>query len=287
MASGTGAAAQSSRASKFLASPMLCWGVGPLVAANLGYFVPMVALEWVSQQPWSEALKIKYGVTGKSRRPRQVALEEVHRDKMSFSKQLRGAIWQMLGPPGLSSAVFMTLIASRALSTPTKVLPSLRRFVFHLALLQVVDDFFLYMFHRLQHENEWLWKNVHSYHHQMTTPSPVSTVCIHHLDATLQAGLPIMLSLLLVKPHPVTFYVHLFLRLAENVANHSGMDWWVIDWLLLKRLPGRAPAAHHDSHHRFSNFGSGASNYAEYFDFFDKIGGTYRKVLTGDDATHP
>ena len=37
----------------------------------------------------------------------------------------------------------------------------------------VVNDFFLYWGHRVQHESEFLWNNFHYFHHQLTTPTPV------------------------------------------------------------------------------------------------------------------
>lgn len=41
--------------------------------------------------------------------------------------------------------------------------------------------------HRILHE--WLW-DYHKYHHSITTPTAVSTVCIDPLDATIQAAIP-------------------------------------------------------------------------------------------------
>jgi sterol desaturase/sphingolipid hydroxylase (fatty acid hydroxylase superfamily) len=52
------------------------------------------------------------------------------------------------------------------------------------------------------------------------------------------------------------------------------LDCWWINILSLKCLPGRASVAHHDAHHRFSNYSRNAKNYGESFVFWDWAFGT-------------
>ncbi|KAJ1386907.1 hypothetical protein B484DRAFT_425902, partial [Ochromonadaceae sp. CCMP2298] len=107
------------------------------------------------------------------------------------------------------------------------------------------------------------------------TPTPASTLYIDAVDATLQAGLPILCSCWLVRPHPLAAYCYIALRLSDNAANHSGLKaHWLIDLLTLKCLPLRAPVAHHDFHHKYSNYAGQAKNYAEYLWVWDYIFGT-------------
>uniref|UniRef100_A0A7S4PI00 Fatty acid hydroxylase domain-containing protein n=1 Tax=Paramoeba aestuarina TaxID=180227 RepID=A0A7S4PI00_9EUKA len=138
--------------------------------------------------------------------------------------------------------------------------------------------FFLYWGHRVQHEVEFLWKNFHYFHHQLITPTPVGTVFIHPIDATLQGGIPILLAAISTQPHPLTFACFAFCRVAENVANHSGTKWSLMDLLFLKCLPFRAGVIHHDSHHKFSNYSRNAKNYGEAFWLWDYVFGTFRNV---------
>jgi hypothetical protein len=86
------------------------------------------------------------------------------------------------------------------------------------------------------------------------TPTPISTVCIDAIDATLQAGLPLILAAVICQPHAFVYYVYVAMRLSENVVNHSGLDHWLLNLITLKFLPFRAGVEHHDSHHRFSNY---------------------------------
>ena len=107
-------------------------------------------------------------------------------------------------------------------------------------------------------------------------PSPIGTLYIHTVDATLQGALPIILAAVIISPHPLTLYTYIFLRIAENVINHSGLQNWVIDLITLKFLPLRASVAHHDAHHKYSNYDRNAKNYAENWVIWDFLFGTLR-----------
>ena len=107
-------------------------------------------------------------------------------------------------------------------------------------------------------------------HHQLPTPSPVGTIYIHGIDALLQAGLPIITCALVVRPHPLTYYVYVCCHLANNVFNHSGIDAWWFDLLTLKFLPVRCKNSHHDAHHRFTR-DKGSKNFGEMFWIWDYV----------------
>ena len=112
--------------------------------------------------------------------------------------------------------------------------------------MQLVGDFGLYWGHRIQHTVPRLWE-LHRIHHRLETPTPMSTIFIHPVDATLQGGLPILLAAAAIRPHPILFYLYVWLRVAENVVNHSGLDGsFIVSLLTLKFLPFRASIAHHD-----------------------------------------
>jgi sterol desaturase/sphingolipid hydroxylase (fatty acid hydroxylase superfamily) len=57
-----------------------------------------------------------------------------------------------------------------------------------------------------------------------------------------------------VRPTIGVFYFYAFVRIAENVVNHSGIDHPLLNILTLKILPGRASVSHHDYHHKYSNY---------------------------------
>lgn len=155
------------------------------------------------------------------------------------------------------------------------LLPTFTTHVIQFFFMMLIADFFLYWGHRLQHDIEYAWKHFHSLHHQLSTPTPVGTAFIDNTDALLQAGLPLILTGLIVRPHPVTLWLYMAFHLTNNALNHSGLECWWINLIALKWLPMRSGNSHHDTHHRFSHYGKNAKNYAEMFWLWDYVFGTY------------
>lgn len=89
----------------------------------------------------------------------------------------------------------------------------------------LASDLGLYLGHRAMHESDALWR-VHRVHHAIDTPTPMSTIYIHGLDVTLQAGLPLAFASVLVRPAPAVLYASFALHVAENAVNHLGVDHW-------------------------------------------------------------
>lgn len=251
----------------WLENPWLCWGLGPVVAGNIGFFSTMILLEFIGSRCPSSAM-LNYS----SRQNRKAEIKEL-RKKFSFSEQLRYCFWTMIGPTVILSAALNTLICNSFIPYKQEmgIFPSVGTFVLQLIVMLLIGDPALYWGHRIQHMSPFLWKHCHSFHHQVATPTPVSTLFIDSTDAMLQGGLPLLLAAWAVSPHPLCFYCYVMLRLADNAANHSGLrsSWWA-DIITLKCLPLRASVAHH----RFSNYSQNAKNFGEYFWLWDWLFGT-------------
>lgn len=256
----------------WLTNMWLCWGVGPIVASNIGFFVTTICLGLLSKCQ-SDASFISYSKD----KPRSVALK-VTQSKVSFAVQLRYCFWTMVGPSQLFNGVVSAVISNYVFpfdENKDPIVPTLAHFLFQLTTLLLVGDFGLYWGHRIQHQIPYLWKNFHSLHHTIDTPSCVSTLYINEIDAFLQAVLPILVSSLVVRPHPITYYVYIALRLCDNAVNHSGLKPNIlVDIFTLKFLPFRASVGHHDSHHKYSGYTGPAKNYAEFFWIWDYMFGT-------------
>ena len=106
------------------------------------------------------------------------------------------------------------------------------------------------------------------------TPSPISTLYIDSIDATVQATLPLFFGGILARPHPLCFAFYCCVRVAENVLNHCGMESPLLTLVSLKFLPFRASPSFHDYHHRYSNYHGDAKNYGENFMLWDRMFGT-------------
>mmetsp|Transcript_20850 Transcript_20850/g.34939 ORF Transcript_20850/g.34939 Transcript_20850/m.34939 type:complete len:274 (-) Transcript_20850:420-1241(-) len=261
--------------SSWLSNQWLCWGAGSILAANIGFFSTVVVLEVaIANVPQSSL--ISYGQDPTLTRKDFVSKTQT---RVPFKTQLMGCIWHMLGPTAILSAVINTWICNYLFpyAAGDPLYPSLGIFLLHMVLLLLIGDLGLYWGHRIQHMVPYLWENFHSLHHTIDTPTPASTIYIHGVDATLQAALPIVIATTIVRPHPITYYAYVMLRLSDNAANHSGLKaghcWWA-DLFTLKFLPFRAPPAHHDLHHKYSNHAGNTKNFGEFFWLWDSVFGT-------------
>jgi len=234
-------------------------------------------LSCLSKRKQPPPLLITYG-----KHSRFSEIETVRETVAPFGVQLRTSAWHLLGPNGMINGIICALCAPMIICSPDEESscndwtswPGWGQWACGMTAMVIVNDAALYWGHRIQHESDFLWCHFHKMHHTIGTPSPVSTVYIHPVDATLQGGLPIILAALLVRPHPITFYTFVVQRVSENCFNHSGLDSTLANILFLKCLPFRAAVAHHDAHHRFSNYSRNAKNYGEAFWVWDWLFGT-------------
>lgn len=255
----------------WLTNKWLCWGVGPILAANTGFFVTAIALELLPKfapASWS----LTYG-----RDKTRAACLAATQERVSWSKQLGYCFWTMIGPTALINGLISAVLSNYLMPFKLEdgLVPAFPVLALQVFVLLVVGDFGLYWGHRIQHTVPFLWERCHSLHHQLDTPSPVSTLYIDEFDAFLQAALPILVSAVVVRPHPVAYYVYIALRLSDNAVNHSGLKPnMLLDIFTLKFLPFRAAVGHHDAHHKYSGYTGNAKNYAEYFWIWDYMFGT-------------
>eukprot|EP01047_Picozoa_sp_COSAG01_P082455 COSAG01_NODE_16849_length_1199_cov_2.138182_1_plen_306_part_00 len=290
----------------WVATSWLVWGVLPFLAVNVGFWCTALPLEYIlhrvlqaekdeaaaavataaaamhaAQQIssstiaprvrswWTRCFRtVKYdGVS------RAAALAQA-RARLSFKQQLRAAAWQISGPMAIGGAAAGAIVIPLLVPRPSSPWPTLRELFIQLTVMELAGDFALYWGHRVQHESTYLWQHFHCHHHTVRTPSPISTLYIDSVDATLQATLPLFFGGILAQPHPVCFAVYCCVRVAENTLNHSGMESPLLTMLSLKFLPLRASASFHDYHHRYSNYAGKAKNYSENFVIWDWIFGT-------------
>lgn len=64
-------------AQAWLVNPWLLWGVGPVIAAALGYILTVTVLEWVLLQGWLDSQLLSYSSNGYA--PRKQLLVETHK----------------------------------------------------------------------------------------------------------------------------------------------------------------------------------------------------------------
>ncbi|KAA8549322.1 hypothetical protein F0562_001006 [Nyssa sinensis] len=153
-------------------------------------------------------------------------------------------------------------------------LPSWKVVSMQILFYFVLEDFVFYWGHRILH-TKWLYKHVHSVHHEYATPFGLTSEYAHPAEI-LFLGFATIIGPAITGPHLVTLWLWMVLRVLETVEAHCGFHF---PWSLSNFLPLYGGADFHDYHHRLLYKKSG--NYSSTFVYMDWIFGTdksYRKL---------
>ncbi len=135
-------------------------------------------------------------------------------------------------------------------------------------LTLLIHDTYFYWFHRLMHHPK-IFKYFHKVHHLSTNPSPWTSFSFHPYEAIIEAGIFIILPLILPL-HRYTILAFLTFMTIYNIYGYFGWEWmppkayrhWFWKWF--------NNAVLHNQHHHFYK-----GNYGLYFTFWDKWMGTF------------
>ncbi|URE45168.1 HLH [Musa troglodytarum] len=144
----------------------------------------------------------------------------------------------------------------------------------------ILEDFVFYWGHRTLH-TKWLYKHVHSIHHEYATPFGLTSEYAHPAEI-LFLGFATVVGPALTGPHLFTLWLWMILRVLETVEAHSGYHF---PWSPSNFLPLYGGADFHDYHHRVLYTKSG--NYASTFVYMDWLFGTdkgYRKLKAVEEV---
>lgn len=153
-------------------------------------------------------------------------------------------------------------------------LPSWKVVVSQLVCYFILEDFVFYWGHRILH-TKWLYKHVHSVHHEYATPFGLTSEYAHPAEI-LFLGFATIIGPAITGPHLFTLWLWMSLRVLETVEAHCGYDF---PWSFSKIFPLYGGADFHDYHHRLLYTKSG--NYSSTFTYMDWLFGTdkgYRKL---------
>lgn len=126
-------------------------------------------------------------------------------------------------------------------------LPSAPRVIMEVLAGSVFSEIWFYFGHRAMHESQWLWDNVHSWHHSIKAPSCMASIFAHPLEH-LTVSLPtIALGPLACGSHAVSMCAFAFFSTMQVCFGHSG-------W----HFPLFPPNEFHDYHHSngYENYGT-------------------------------
>jgi Delta7-sterol 5-desaturase len=144
----------------------------------------------------------------------------------------------------------------------------------------ILHDTWFYWVHRFMHL-PGIFRAMHAEHHRSVTPTPWSILAFDLLETIPQFGFFVML-VMLVPMHPAVLWAYLVFDGLVNAAGHCGHeiipDRQRTHWLL--RYTNAV--THHDLHHaRFD------CNYAQYFNIWDRLCGTFRDRGAPGASTKP
>lgn len=136
-----------------------------------------------------------------------------------------------------------------------------------LIFLLVIHDTYFYWMHRILH-HRFLFRHIHSVHHQSVNPTPFAAFAFHPVEAFLEMAF--LIPIILWMPLYVgTLVVFLLLSHFFNVIGHLGYEffprstwtsWWG-SW--------NTTSTHHNLHHQHVS-----TNYGLYCKWWDKLCGT-------------
>ena len=133
----------------------------------------------------------------------------------------------------------------------------------------LIDDVYFYFYHRLMHENKYIYRKIHKIHHRASTPFPSEYLYTHPLEWMIGMIGPFIGIALLGGISIYSFWLLLIIRNVHELDIHSGLK----SNFLIKYFPLSGTNEHHDLHHSILD-----GNYASSFTFLDKLFNTEIKI---------
>ncbi|XP_076468131.1 fatty acid hydroxylase domain-containing protein 2-like isoform X2 [Babylonia areolata] len=135
------------------------------------------------------------------------------------------------------AVVFHWVMQRRGCSVLPEELPTFHNCLMELVVCLLVEEVFLYYFHRLLHHPR-LYKHLHKKHHEWTAPISVISIYAHPVDHVVVNLLPVALGPLSLGSHLAVTWLWLAAVLVATTVVHSGYH-----------LPFLPSPQFHDYHH--------------------------------------
>jgi Delta7-sterol 5-desaturase len=143
-------------------------------------------------------------------------------------------------------------------------------FLFSIAAMLVIHDTYFYWTHWLMHR-KLIYRFVHKVHHLSTNPSPWAAMAFHPLEAVIEAGVIVVIALL-IPFHPLAIGIFLLLMMIYNVYGHLGYELYPKGFSRTTIGKWINTSVNHNLHHQFFT-----GNYGLYFLFWDRLMGTLQE----------
>ncbi|GAA5977526.1 hypothetical protein JCM5350_004722 [Sporobolomyces pararoseus] len=145
-----------------------------------------------------------------------------------------------------------------------------------LAAWEISLDYFFYCYHRLTHENDYLW-SIHKAHHTTKHPTPILSILAEEKQELLEVFLIPCAASLVVPMSFSELYMTMCYTIYVEMLGHSGIRAYfphpVLGWIL-KPLKMDLAVEDHDLHHRFGKSGRNFGKQSRVWESHDRIFGT-------------
>jgi len=145
--------------------------------------------------------------------------------------------------------------------------PTLFEFFKDLVLYFLVGDIASYAWHRIEHQNKWYARHVHTVHHFDKPPLSIWTAMVVHPVEGFSVFFFFHSYGILFPIHPLTFFIAAFSLTAVTMVTHCGYKIPVYDTLF-------ANSPCHDFHHANRK----PTNVSVVLTLCDRVFGTYQKA---------
>lgn len=129
--------------------------------------------------------------------------------------------------------------------------------LFHIVAMILLQDLFFFLNHWFMHRNKFLYRHVHSIHHQYRESLAIATHYVHWVEHIIGNLFPVFIGAMILLPHPFVILFWILLIVVNALHNHSGFAF-----------PYLSYSVHHDWHHYYVN-----SSYSS-IGLMDKVFGT-------------
>lgn len=194
--------------------------------------------------------------------------EENEKNVVPLSAVVRGVLLQQLVQATVAHLLF--LLTSDTKSSAIIVQPPIAVQIVQIIIAMVVMDTWQYFVHRYMHQNQFLYRHIHSQHHRLVVPYAIGALYNHPLEGLLLDTFGGAISFLISGMTARTAVIFFCFAVVKTVDDHCGL------W-----LPGNIfhlffhnNTAYHDIHHQLQGL---KFNYSQpFFPIWDKILGTHK-----------
>ncbi|TVU11382.1 hypothetical protein EJB05_44967, partial [Eragrostis curvula] len=199
--------------------------------------------------------------------------EEDTKNLVSKRDVIKGVLSQQLVQAALA-AIVLTVTGDSSSTTPeaistTQSSSSYLALAWQFAVGMFVLDGWQYMWHRILHQNRFLYRHIHSWHHCLVVPYPYGTLYNHPVEGLLLDTLGGLLAFVVSGMSPRTSIYFFSFCTVKAIDDHCGL---MLPWNLFHRFFWNN-TAYHDLHHQLRG---GSYNFSQpFFVMWDRVFGTH------------